>query len=118
MQNFVLKKPSGFFIEDHMNDTGHNNEGCCLGSLSFPMKLNCMWAILQCNGERVLKVWLESNHNCDTLIEAVSEQIHFRLFRCQEIDTGYHTGNKDILAPRGMSQVSEEMEQDFQGTTL
>ena len=77
-----------------------------------------MWAILQFIGERILKVWLESNHNCDTLIEAVSEQIHFRKDKCKEINPEYHTGNKDIFAPRGMSQVSEEMEQDFQGTTL
>ena len=39
-----------------MDDTGHNNEGSCLGSLSFPMQLNCMSAILHSNGERVVKV--------------------------------------------------------------
>ena len=39
-----------------MDDTGHSNEGSCLGSLSFPMQLNCMSAILHSNGKRVVKV--------------------------------------------------------------
>ena len=58
-------------MEDHMDDTGHNNKRSFWGSLSFPIQLNCMSAIVQSNGGRVLKVWLESNHNYDTIIEAV-----------------------------------------------